>query len=64
MPHPLSARVRSRLAFPSAALLASVFLVGFAACGPEPGDGARGEWPQFRGPAGQGHATEANPPLR
>jgi outer membrane protein assembly factor BamB len=39
-------------------------LLGLGACGVEPGDGARGDWPQFRGPKGLGHSSEPDPPLR
>ena len=45
-------------------LAALPLLFSFTGCGQAPGDGARGDWPQFRGPGGQGHATMEAPPLK
>lgn len=45
-------------------LAALPLLFSFTGCGPAPGDGARGEWPQFRGPGGHGHAAMESPPLK
>jgi outer membrane protein assembly factor BamB len=47
---------------PALALLATLAATLFA-CGPGPGDGARGEWPQFRGPGGQGRSAAKNIPV-
>lgn len=45
------------------ALLLSALVAPFLACGPGSGDGARGEWPQFRGLGGQGHSAATDIPV-
>ena len=65
MPKPLRALAPRPALRPFALILASLLLGSVVtSCGVEPGDGARGEWPQFRGPQGLGRAAEKNPPLR
>lgn len=44
-------------------LLTSILAAVLGACGPGPGDGARGEWPQFRGPGGQGQSAATGIPV-